>query len=95
MPAAAPDIYRYSLPVFAVTATVMGFYSLDVLLARAFFPDTVAGGYAVASFLGKSILLGTAAVTKAAFPHAAEAARSGRSRHVLTGTLGLMPPVAF
>lgn len=89
-PAEAPDIYRYSLPVFAVTATVMGFYSLDVLLARAFFPDTVAGGYAVASFLGKSILLGTAAVTKAAFPHSAEAARSGRSRHVLAGTLGLL-----
>jgi O-antigen/teichoic acid export membrane protein len=76
--------------VFGVTATVMGFYSLDVLLARAFFPDAVAGGYAVASFLGKSILLGTAAVTKAAFPHAAEAARSGRSRHVLAGTLGLL-----
>jgi O-antigen/teichoic acid export membrane protein len=89
-PAEAPDIYRYSLPVFAVTATAMGFYSLDVLLARAFFPDTVAGGYAVASFLGKSILLGTAAVTKAAFPHSAEAARSGRSRHVLLGTLGLL-----
>ncbi len=89
-PAEAPDIYRYSLPVFAVTATVMGFYSLDVLLARAFFPDTAAGGYAVASFLGKSILLGTAAVTKAAFPHSAEAARSGRSRHVLAGTLGLL-----
>jgi O-antigen/teichoic acid export membrane protein len=89
-PAEAPDIYRYSLPVFGVTATVMGFYSLDVLLARAFFPDAVAGGYAVASFLGKSILLGTAAVTKAAFPHAAEAARSGRSRHVLLKTLGLL-----
>jgi O-antigen/teichoic acid export membrane protein len=90
VPAEAPDVYRYSLPVFGVTAAVMGFYSLDVLLARAFFPDAVAGGYAVASFLGKSILLGTAAVTKAAFPHAAEAARSGRSRHVLAGTLGLL-----
>jgi O-antigen/teichoic acid export membrane protein len=89
-PAETPDIYRYSLPVFTVTATVMGFYSLDVLLARAFFPDAVAGGYAVASFLGKSILLGTAAVTKAAFPHSAEAARSGTSRHVLIRTLGML-----
>lgn len=89
-PAEAPDIYRYSLPVFAVTATVMGFYSLDVLLARAFFPDAVAGGYAIASFLGKSILLGTAAVTKAAFPHSAEAAQSGQARKVLLGTLGLL-----
>jgi O-antigen/teichoic acid export membrane protein len=90
--AAAPDLYQYSLPVFVVTATVMGFYSLDVLLARAFFPDAVAGGYAVASFLGKSILLGTAPVTKAMFPLSAEAAdrRDGGSRRLLAGTLGIL-----
>jgi O-antigen/teichoic acid export membrane protein len=90
--AEAPDLYRYSLPVFVVTATVMGFYSLDVLLARAFFPDAVAGGYAVASFLGKSVLLGTAPVTKAMFPLSAEAAerRDGGSRRLLAGTLGIL-----
>ncbi len=87
--AAAPDLYRYSLPVFVVTATVMGFYSLDVLLARAFFPDAVAGGYAVASFLGKSILLGTAPVTKAMFPLAAER-RGGEGPRLLTGTLAIL-----
>ncbi|HEX6902666.1 MAG TPA: oligosaccharide flippase family protein [Thermoanaerobaculia bacterium] len=90
-PAPAPDIYRYSLPVFVATATVMGFYSLDVLLARAFFPDAAAGGYAVASFLGKSILLGTAPVTKAMFPISTEAAASGRSgARVLGGTLAIL-----
>lgn len=89
-PAAVPDIYRYSLPVFVVTATVMGFYSLDVLLARAFFPDVAAGGYAVASFLGKSILLGTAPVTKAMFPISTEAAAKGRSGRVLAGTLAIL-----
>jgi O-antigen/teichoic acid export membrane protein len=90
--AEAPDLYQYSLPVFVVTATVMGFYSLDVLLARAFFPDAVAGGYAVASFLGKSVLLGTAPVTKAMFPLSAEAAerRDGGSRRLLAGTLGIL-----
>jgi len=90
--AAAADLYQYSLPVFVVTATVMGFYSLDVLLARAFFPDAVAGGYAVASFLGKSVLLGTAPVTKAMFPLSAEAAerRDGGSRRLLAGTLGIL-----
>lgn len=91
-PAAMPDVYRYSLPVFVVTATVMGFYSLDVLLARAFFPDVAAGGYAVASFLGKSILLGTAPVTKAMFPISTEAAAEGRggAGRVLAGTLGIL-----
>jgi O-antigen/teichoic acid export membrane protein len=90
--AEAPDLYRYSLPVFVVTATVMGFYSLDVLLARAFLPEAVAGGYAVASFLGKSVLLGTAPVTKAMFPLTAEAAerRDGGSRRLLAGTLGIL-----
>jgi len=90
--AEAPDLYQYSLPVFVVTATVMGFYSLDVLLARAFFPDAVAGGYAVASFLGKSVLLGTAPVTKAMFPLSAEAAerRDGGSPRLLAGTLGIL-----
>jgi O-antigen/teichoic acid export membrane protein len=90
-PAAVPDLYRYSLPVFVVTATVMGFYSLDVLLARAFFPDVAAGGYAVASFLGKSILLGTAPVTKAMFPISTEAAEGrGGAGRVLAGTLGIL-----
>ncbi|HSG38297.1 MAG TPA: oligosaccharide flippase family protein [Thermoanaerobaculia bacterium] len=90
-PAPAPDIYQYSLPVFVVTATVMGFYSLDVLLARAFFPDTAAGGYAVASFLGKSILLGTAPVTKAMFPISTAAAAQGRKgTRVLAGTLAIL-----
>jgi O-antigen/teichoic acid export membrane protein len=89
-PAAVPDIYRYSLPVFVVTATVMGFYSLDVLLARAFFPDVAAGGYAVASFLGKSILLGTAPVTKAMFPISTEAQDRGGAGRVLAGTLGIL-----
>ncbi|MEA2604350.1 MAG: hypothetical protein QOF89_5342 [Acidobacteriota bacterium] len=87
--AAAPDLYQYSLPVFVVTATVMGFYSLDVLLARAFFPDAVAGGYAVASFLGKSILLGTAPVTKAMFPLAAER-KGGEGPRLLAGTLAIL-----
>lgn len=90
--AEAPDLYQYSLPVFVVTATVMGFYSLDVLMARAFLPEAVAGGYAVASFLGKSVLLGTAPVTKAMFPLSAEAAerRDGGSRRLLAGTLGIL-----
>ncbi len=91
-PATLPGVYHYSVPVFVVTATVMGFYSLDVLLARAFFPDAAAGGYAVASFLGKSILLGTAPVTKAMFPLSTEAAARGEGggKRVLAGTLGIL-----
>lgn len=86
------DIYRYSLPVLVVTATVMGFYSLDVLLARAFFAPAEAGAYAVASFIGKTLLLGTAPIVKAMFPLATEAAERERSasRGVLTHALALL-----
>lgn len=89
-PAEDPDLH-YGLPVLAVTATVMVFYSLDVLLARAFFPAAVAGRYAIASFLAKGILLGTMPVTRAMFPIATEAAeRRGDVRRVLAGALAIL-----
>jgi len=91
-PGETAGIYRYSLPVLVVTATMMGFYSLDVLLARALFPAAEAGGYAVASFVGKTLLLGTAPIVKAMFPHATEAAERERnaSRRILAQALGLL-----
>jgi O-antigen/teichoic acid export membrane protein len=91
-PSPAGGIYRYSLPVLVVTATVMGFYSLDVLLARAIFPAAVAGTYAVASFVSKTLLLGTAPVTKAMFPLSTEVADREKSaaRRVLAQSLGLL-----
>ncbi len=91
-PSGAGDIYRYSLPVLVVTATMMGFYSLDVLLARALFPAAEAGGYAIASFVGKTLLLGTAPIVKAMFPHASLAAEEGGggSRRILAQGLGLL-----
>jgi len=85
-PAETPSLH-YGLPVLAVTATVMVFYSLDVLLARAFFPPALAGQYSIASFLAKGILLGTMPVTRAMFPIASEAENPKR---VLTGALAIL-----
>jgi O-antigen/teichoic acid export membrane protein len=90
-PAAAGDALAYGVPVLAITATVMAFYNVDVLLARALFPPAVAGQYAVASLLGKGILLGVMPIARVMFPHA-----SGRDvdaatrRRVLVATLGLL-----
>lgn len=90
-PASLEGIYGYSVPVFVVTATVMAFYSLDVLLARAFFPPVEAGAYSIASFLGKGILLGTAPVSKALFPLTTEAADRQRDRRrLLAGALAIL-----
>ena len=90
-PVATSGTVAYGVPVLAVTATVMAFYSIDVLLARALFPAAVAGQYAVASLLGKGILLGVTPITRVMFPLASGApAGSALRRRVLAGTLGLI-----
>lgn len=81
----------YGVPVLVVTATVMAFYSIDVLLARAVFPAALAGQYAVASLLGKGILLGVTPIMRVMFPLASGApAGSAARRRVLGATLGFV-----
>lgn len=80
----------YALSVLLATGTVMTFYSLDVVLARAFFPAAVAGQYSLAALIGKGAVLGTLPLARAMFPFAAGAGRSGSSSRVLAATLGLL-----
>ena len=90
-PAETVGIVAYGVPVLVVTATTMAFYSIDVLLARALFPAAVAGQYAVASLLGKGILLGVVPITRVMFPLASGAPTgSAARRRVLAATLGLL-----
>ncbi|HEV8237870.1 MAG TPA: oligosaccharide flippase family protein [Thermoanaerobaculia bacterium] len=90
-PAGTVGIVAYGVPVLVVTATIMAFYSIDLLLARAVFPAAVAGQYAVASLLGKGILLGVVPITRVMFPLASGApAGSAVRRRVLATTLGLL-----
>jgi O-antigen/teichoic acid export membrane protein len=90
-PAATGGAVAYGVPVLAVTATVMAFYSIDVLLARALFPATAAGQYAVAALLGKGILLGVVPITRVMFPLASGApAGSAVRRRVLAAALALL-----
>lgn len=91
-PAAAHGgAFAYGVPVLVVTATVIAFYSIDLLLARALLPPNVAGQYAVASLLGKGILFGVQPITRVMFPFATGAALgSPTRRRVLAGTLALL-----
>lgn len=90
-PAESIGVATYGVPVLVVTATIMAFYSIDVLLARAWFEPAAAGQYAVASLLGKGILLGVVPITRVMFPLASGApAGSAVRRRVLAGTLGLL-----
>ena len=77
--------------MLVVTATVIAFYSIDLLLARALLPPNVAGQYAVASLLGKGILFGVQPIMRVMFPFATGAPLgSPTRRRVLAGTLALL-----
>jgi len=65
-------IYSYSIPVFFITAVIIIFYSLDVIIAKIVFSSQVAGYYALASILGKTIFWGTQPISRAMFPLSAE-----------------------
>ena len=87
---AGADSPGYTLSVLLATGTVMTFYSLDVVLARAFFPAAVAGQYSLAALIGKGAVLGTLPLARAMFPFAAGAGRAEGSGRVLAFTLGLL-----
>lgn len=61
-------IYSYSFPALVSIASIMIFFSLDIILAKAFFNPELAGQYAAISNLGKVIFLGTWGISKAMFP---------------------------
>jgi len=61
-------IYSYSIPALVSIASITIFFSLDVILAKAFFSGELAGQYAAVSNLGKVIFLGTLGISKAMFP---------------------------
>ncbi|MEK6848361.1 MAG: hypothetical protein AABX65_01885, partial [Nanoarchaeota archaeon] len=65
-------IYSYAKPTFIITAIVIIFYTLDVIVAKIVFPPEIAGSYAIASILGKIIFWGTLPISKAMFPISAE-----------------------
>jgi len=74
-------IYSYSIPVFFITAIIILFYSLDVIIAKIVFSPELAGYYALASILGKTIFWGTQPISRAMFPLSAES-KSNKGRNL-------------
>lgn len=66
------DIYGYTKPAFFIMLVILTFYSIDIVVAKIFFEDDVAGYYAIASILAKTIFFGTQPISRAMFPLAAE-----------------------
>lgn len=81
-------IYNYAKPTFLITFIIIVFYSLDVIIAKIFFPAEIAGSYAIASILGKIIFWGTLPISKAMFPMSAEEEnRKERSEDIFLNSL--------
>ena len=72
-------IYSYSVPVTIAMISIVLMYSLDIILAKAFFSADMAGKYAVLSMLGKMILFGTFAIGKTMFPLTSENFEKGKN----------------
>ncbi len=73
-------IYTYTTPVFIITATILAFYSLDILVAKAVFDAQTAGHYAIASVLAKTLFLATQPISKAMFPLSVTGKKKSGSR---------------
>lgn len=70
--AAFNAMYQKSVPYFFSILIILLIFNLDVILAKRFFPDEIAGQYAVLSILGKMFYFGTLAISKAMFPLTSE-----------------------
>jgi O-antigen/teichoic acid export membrane protein len=70
---------------------IFTFWGMDVLLAKLFFADNIAGAYAVASTLAKTIFFGTHPISRAMFPLTAEHEKnSKKSENVFKNALALI-----
>ena len=65
-------IYGYTRPTFIINLAVLAFFSIDIMIVKIFFSETLAGTYAIASVLAKTIFLGTQPIARAMFPLSAE-----------------------
>jgi len=83
------DIYNYATPSFFIVLTILFFYSIDVLIARIFFTADIAGAYAIASILAKTIFFGTYPISKAMFPLTVES-KLKKSENIFINALVIM-----
>ncbi len=86
-------IYEYAKPTFFITAIIVVFYSLDIVIAKIVFNDSnLVGAYAIASILGKIIFWGTLPISKAMFPISAQ---EGNGKNVKENAFGNSLAIAF
>ena len=85
-----PDIYAYSKPVFITMVSIILFLSLDIILAKLFFPLDTVGAYAIASTIAKMIFIGTYPISKAMFPFTTEIKNNKDSQKAFLNSFALI-----
>lgn len=82
------DIFsRQSLPTVFSMLIIVVMYSMDIILAKIFFEPEIAGKYAIASLLGKTVWFVSSAVGNAMFPISSEKYETGeKSRGLIKKT---------
>ena len=93
--AVTANIYQYSKPVFLLTFIIIAFYSLDVIIAKIVFSAELAGYYALASILGKTIFWGTQPISRAMFPLSAEKKKDNKHNLIINSALLLFLLIAI
>lgn len=85
------SIYSYAKPAMFVTAIIVLFSSIDILIAQAIFNPEDAGAYSIASILGKIVMWVAVPIGKAMFPLSAEANRQPlRSKKIFNAALAII-----
>ena len=66
------QIYKYSYPVLIAILSLVAILSIDILLVKHFFEESMAGFYAAASLSGKIIYFATLPISQVLFPKSIE-----------------------
>jgi stage V sporulation protein B len=83
-------IYGYTKPAFLIMLAILAFYSIDVIIAKVYFTEEIAGVYAIASILAKTIFFGTQPISRAMFPLSAEKRSDKNSENIFINALSLL-----
>jgi len=89
-------IYLTSLPIMISALAIVLMYSIDIIFARRFFSEDLAGQYAFVSLIGKIIIFVSSAIGKAMFPISIGNFHTGRdNKPLLKKSLSLVALLSF
>lgn len=87
------EIYGYTKPTFCIMLVILIFYSVDVIIAKIVFSAEIAGVYAIAAILAKTIFFGTQPISRAMFPITSENDKSKNPENTFGNALVMLSAI--